>query len=77
MLEVETAIGFNFLRTNIDGEDVGEEGKSKFHLRYLVWTFQDFSVTKILREIKFGESRSCKTGIFAILGSMNSLELRN
>ena len=28
MLEVETAIGFNFLRTNIDGEDVGEEGNS-------------------------------------------------
>ena len=26
ILEVETAIGFNFLRTNIDGEDVGEEG---------------------------------------------------
>ena len=26
ILEVETAIGFNFLRTNIDGEDIGEEG---------------------------------------------------
>ena len=33
ILEVETAIGFNFLRTNIDGEDVGEEGTYFRHFR--------------------------------------------
>ena len=26
-----------------------------------MWQYQDFSVTKILREIKFGESRKSKT----------------
>ena len=30
-----------------------------FH--YTVWTFHDFSVILILREINFGESRSSKT----------------
>ena len=29
-----------------------------------VWKFQDIFVTKILREINFGESRSSKTTIF-------------
>ena len=33
-----------------------------------VWTFQDFSITQILREINFGESRSSKIVIFANLG---------
>ena len=32
ILEVETAIGFNFLRTNIDGEDIGEEGTYICHI---------------------------------------------
>ena len=31
-----------------------------------VWKFQDFSVTQILREINFGESRSSKFAFFAI-----------
>ena len=30
-----------------------------------------FSVIQILREINFGESRSSKVAIFAILGDMN------
>ena len=29
-----------------------------------VCKFQDFSVAQILREIKFGEDKSCKTAIF-------------
>ena len=29
-----------------------------------VWKFEDFLSFQILREIKFGESRSCKTAIF-------------
>ena len=35
-----------------------------FH--YTVWTFHDFSVILILREINFGESRSSKTAIFRL-----------
>ena len=31
---------------------------------HTVWKFQDFSVIQILREINFGGSRSCETGIF-------------
>ena len=37
-----------------------------------MWKFQDFSVTQILREINFGESRSSKTaGFFSILGALS------
>ena len=36
---------------------------------FTVWTFQDFSISQILREIKFGESTSSKIDTFAILGS--------
>ena len=32
---------------------------------------QNFSATWILREINFGELRSCKTAILAILGAVN------
>ena len=34
-----------------------------------------FSVTRILREINFGESRSSKTGVFAISGALNFVNL--
>ena len=37
----------------------------------MVWKFQDFSVTQIIREIHFGEFRSSKVTIFAILGDLN------
>ena len=40
-----------------------------------VWKFQDFSITQILREINFGESRRAKTAIFAILGALNFVDL--
>ena len=33
-----------------------------------MWKFQDFSVTQILREINFGESRNSKTAFLAFLG---------
>ena len=33
-------------------------------LEITVWQFQDFSVTQILGEINFGESRSSKNAIF-------------
>ena len=36
-----------------------------------------FSVTQILREINFGESRSAETAIFAIFGALNSVDLVN
>ena len=40
-----------------------------------VWKFQDYSVVQILREINFGESRSSKTAVYAILGAMNFYDL--
>ena len=42
---------------------------------YTVWKFLDFSVIQILREINFGESRSSKTAVFAILGALNFVNL--
>ena len=43
----------------------------------MMWIFQDFPVTQILREIIFGESRSSKTAIFAILEALNLVILVN
>jgi len=40
-----------------------------------VWKFHDFSVTQILREINFGESKSSKTIIFAIFGALRFVDL--
>ena len=40
-----------------------------------VWKFQDLSVIQILREIKFGESRSSKTAILANFGALNFVGL--
>ena len=39
---------------------------------FTVWKFHDFTVTQILREINFAESRSAKTAIFTIFGALNS-----
>ena len=39
--------------------------------------FEDLSVTQILREINFGEYRSSKTAVFAILGALNLVDLVN
>ena len=42
-----------------------------------MWKFQDFSVTQILREIKFGESKVQRLHFFAILRALNFVELIN
>jgi len=42
-----------------------------------MWKFQDFSITQILREINFEDSRSAKTAIFAILRAVNFVLLVN
>ena len=36
-----------------------------------MWKFQDFSVTQILREINFGDSKSAKSAILAHLEALN------
>ena len=40
-----------------------------------VWKLQNFFVIQILREIKFGESRSSKTAILANFGALNFVGL--
>ena len=40
--------------------------------RNTVWKFHDFSITQILREIKFGDSRSAKSVTFTHLEALNS-----
>jgi len=40
-----------------------------------VWKFWDFSVTQILREIDFGESRSSKYAVLAIFAVVNFSKL--
>ena len=42
-----------------------------------VWKFQDICITEILHEINFGESRSAKTAVFAILGALDFVILVN
>ena len=42
-----------------------------------MWKFQDFSVIQILRENKFGDSRTSKTAIFSISGALNFTNLVN
>ena len=42
-----------------------------------LWKFRDFSVIQILREINFGESRSCKTAVNANLGALTFVTLAN
>ena len=37
-----------------------------------MWKFHDFSITQILREIKFGGSRSAKSAISSRLQALNS-----
>ena len=39
--------------------------------------FMTFGITQILREINFVDSRSAKTGAFAILGAVNFVHLVN
>ena len=36
-----------------------------------VWKIEDFSITQILCEIKFGDSRSAKSAIFTHLEALN------
>ena len=36
-----------------------------------MWKFHDFSITQILREIKFGDSRSAKSAILTHLEALN------
>ena len=48
----------------------------KFHEFFRV-LIQDFTGTHILREINFGESRSCKTVGFVILGALKMINLVN
>ena len=42
-----------------------------------MWKFHDFSIIQILREINFGEFRSCKTATYAILGALKFVDLVN
>ena len=44
---------------------------------YTMWKFQEFSITQILREINFEDSRSAKSAVFAILGAVNFAHLVN
>ena len=42
-----------------------------------MWKLHDFSVTQILREINFGEYRSSKNAVLAILGALKMIDLVN
>ena len=40
-----------------------------------MWKFQDFPIIQILREINFGELRSSKTAVIAILEAQKMIHL--
>ena len=46
-------------------------GFLSFSCQNTVWKFHDFSITQILREIKFGDSRSAKYAISTHLETLN------
>ena len=48
---------------------LGSENKKNGNI-VTVWKFHDYSITHILREINFGDSRSAKSAIFAILEAL-------
>ena len=54
---------------------LAEMYRANLNSKSTVWKFQDFSVTQVLREINFGEPRSIKTAIFAVLGALNFVDL--
>ena len=43
----------------------------EYSTRFTMWKFQELFVNQILREINFGEIRSSKTAVFAILEALN------
>ena len=47
------------------------------HPRCTMWKFHNFSVTQILREFNFGESRIAKSAVFAIFRALNFVHLVN
>ena len=49
----------------------------EMNLTNTVWKFHDFSIALNFREINFGDSRSAKTAIFAILRAVNFVDLLN
>ena len=42
-----------------------------------MWKFYVYTITQILREINFRDSRSAKTAVFAIFGAVNFFHLGN
>ena len=42
-----------------------------------MWKFQDFCITKILREINFEDSRNENSAVFATLGAVDFVHLLN
>ena len=52
-------------------------GKKSVQPTHDVWKFREFSIIQILSEINFGECRSSKNAIFAILGALNFVNLAN
>ena len=42
-----------------------------------MWIFQDFSVTQILREVKFWDSRGAETAVFIILRAVKIVNVVN
>ena len=54
---------------------LAEMYRANLNSKSTVWKFQDFSVTQVLREINFGEPRSIKTAIYAVLGALNFVDL--
>ena len=70
--------------SNIGIEDGGGETHAHHHhyfdgqcCQLTMWKFQDFSITQILREINFEDSRMAKTAIFAILRAVNFVQMVN
>ena len=59
------------IRTYLAFDSKGQVPEKKDQKRSLstVWKFHNFSITQILREINFGDSRSAKSAVFVILES--------
>ena len=53
---------------NLSVRNIVKSFEAAVNYRKTVWKFQYFSVTQILREINFGESRSSKNAVLPFKG---------
>ena len=70
--KIEIGIIEPFLHLSSSNDAENQEMRNPFpYSKYTVWKFHGLSITQILREINFGESRSAKSATLTQLKALN------